>query len=80
MFFLKNYRLTKRVRASKDLAPERILESNFSPTLTPYHKQGTNYFPSVGLEFGTRSFRDKPLGKGNLGSNVGIDGSCLDDA
>ncbi|VVA36392.1 PREDICTED: reverse mRNAase [Prunus dulcis] len=80
MFFLKNYRLTKRVRASKDLAPERVLDSNFSPTLTPYHKQGTNSFPSVGLEFGTRSFRDKPLGNGNLGSNVGIDGSCLDDA
>ncbi|CAL2227937.1 unnamed protein product [Prunus armeniaca] len=64
--FPKNYRLTKRVRASEDLAPERDLESNFSPTSTPHYKQG--------------SFMDKLLGKGNLGSNVGIDVSCLDDA
>lgn len=70
----------KRVRASEYLDPKRDLESNFSPTSTPYHKQGTNSFPSARLEFGTRSFRDKLLSKGNLGSNVGTDVNNLHDA
>ncbi|CAL8083656.1 unnamed protein product [Prunus armeniaca] len=42
--FPKNYRLTKTVRASEDLAPERDLESNFSPTSTPHYKQGLTLF------------------------------------
>lgn len=68
------------MRASEDLAPEGDLESNFSPTSMPYHKQVANSFPGAGLEFGKGSFTDNLLGKGNLGSNVGIDVSCLDDA
>ncbi|CAL8076880.1 unnamed protein product [Prunus armeniaca] len=76
--FLKNYRLTKQVRASNDSEHDTDLvgESDPIPMMSTDAGEGSDQVPHS--DFGVASFRDKLMNKVNMNQNVGIDIDSLD--